>query len=158
MASFIGTMVYWNLYPSLFCLALLCVPVIERNAVWPLPLFKRVREGLLTHGILAVKFVGNFNYCQFVALISFVVFAWVHKELQSTYESKQINNAASVGSTCEDDRKNLAVRMSLLKLERNWWIALFSVVCWIVVYVLNERTRELEKLQEKKKQLKSKGE
>ena len=34
-----------------------------------------------------------------------------------------------------------------LKLERNWWIALFASTLWITVFVLNQRTKQLEELQ-----------
>jgi len=116
---------------------------------WPLRFCQSVRNSLLADGILAIRCIGKFNYLQFVIMVSFITFGWTNFELQSVYE---INKATQGGGG--GGHQKLHARVFRLKLERNWWIALFSVVCWICVYILNERTRELERLRAETKELK----
>lgn len=132
MVSFIGTMVFWNLYPAWFCLILLVIP-------WPLIMCQKCRDGLLTK-VFAAKILNTISYLQFMIAVSILTFAFTNYEVQAIYEHKQAAKAHGMAGLSEHQfgRK--------LRTERNWWISLFASVCWVVVYVLNKRTRELERL------------
>ena len=129
MVTFIGTMVYWNLYPAWLALALLVVP-------WPLRCCQRIRANVMD-SVLSMKIIGSIPFMFAIISISVLTFGYTNYELKAIYQ-QQLYGGGNNHHVRSYERK--------LKLERNWWIALFSSVCWLCVYVLNERTRELDKL------------
>ena len=131
---------YWNLYPAFFCLVLLLVPLGYFQ-------FLQTIRTFILDKLLGMKIPGlAIVYLHFVILVSLSVFGWTHYELgriQSRFPlfANEINKITGHA----DPSPHLYARR--LKLERNWWIALFASTLWITVYVLNQRTKELEELQ-----------
>lgn len=81
--------------------------------------------------------IGSIPFMFAIISISVLTFGYTNYELKAIYQ-QQLYGGGNNHHVRSYERK--------LKLERNWWIALFSSVCWLCVYVLNERTRELDKL------------
>ena len=142
-----GTMMYWNLYPAFFCLVLLLVPLGYFQ-------FLQTLRTFILDKFLGIKIPGlSIVYLHFVILMSLSVFGWTHYELgriqsrlsSMPYVDPLFANEINKITGHADPSPQLYARR--LKLERNWWIALFASTLWITVFVLNQRTKQLEELQ-----------
>lgn len=126
------------LFPlPLVALLLLCLPLPNAIAT---PVRTTV-NGLLNK-ILFTPLISGFNLYQLCSILSIFLF------LESTYSTvKESNRVEAAESMVAKDR----FRCWKWRAERNFWIAFFSLVLWLILFRVHALSKKYEAL---KKQLK----